>query len=172
MIDILTRVSIFADYRTVSTLTQVCRLLNGTNLWASTININYPHMIDKCPHLPDYLRFLIAQCKNNLRFSYKWNGYIFEKTKQIMNSPLHLSNINPENLGRYYIATKYNIIGSGDKDYIINYFKDIHEDWHEKYIIYDSRHITYSFADIIIEIYDEDFDVSKFTYADFLIFRT
>jgi hypothetical protein len=128
-------------------------------------------MIGKCPHLPDYLRFLLAQRKDNLRFSYKEGGYIFEKTKQIMNSPLCLFMIKPEELGRYYILKSYQIVDSGDKEYIINYFEDIHEDWREKYMIYDSCHITYSFADVIIEIYDEDYDESKFTYDDFLIFR-
>jgi hypothetical protein len=89
-----------------------------------------------------------------------------------MNSPLYLFKINPEELERYYIFRGYQIVDYGDKEYIINYFEHMDEDWRNKHMIYDSLHITYSFADIVIEIYDDDYDESKFTYDDFLICRS
>lgn len=159
MIDILTRVSIFAHYRTIATLTTVCRELRDAHLWRQATLVRYPESImnNNCEYLPDYLRYLIARTGDNMGFNNNDDGYMIENTKQVKSLPIWSITLYPRCLGRYilYCINSYEIVFSGDMNFIKKCLRQIHRDKIRNYEIYDTKYLTYVFKNITIYNYGD-----------------
>lgn len=154
MIDALTHISTFAHYRTISSLTQICRELRDAHLWRQATRARYPQSImnDNCEYLPDYLRYLIARTGDNMGFNNGDDGYMIENTKQVSSLPISSIMMYPRYLERYilYDRSDFDVVFSGDMNSIKEYLKEIRYGKHYRFEIYDTKYLTCVFKNITI----------------------